>query len=124
MEISITSQTRNYLNLFYMKIIYNNLIPFKGFVAMNLFGILFARNEYRNKISDRTINHESIHTAQIKEMGYIFFYIWYLVEWLIRLVINSDAYRNISFEQEAFINDDNLDYLKTRKRFSWLKYIK
>ena len=107
-----------------MKIIYNNLIPFKGFVAMNLFGILFARNEYRNKISDRTINHESIHTAQIKEMGYIFFYIWYLVEWLIRLVINSDAYRNISFEQEAFINDDNLDYLKTRKRFSWLKYIK
>ena len=107
-----------------MKIIYNRFIPFKGFVAMNLFGILFARNEYRNKISDRTINHESIHTAQIKEMGYIFFYIWYLVEWLIRLLINSDAYRNISFEREAFINDDNLNYLKTRKRFSWLKYIK
>ena len=107
-----------------MKIIYNNLIPFKGFVAINLFGILFARNEYSNKISDRTINHESIHTEQIKEMGYIFFYIWYLVEWLIRLFINSDAYRNISFEREAYINDDNLDYLKTRKRFSWLKYIK
>ena len=107
-----------------MKIIYNNLIPFKGFVAMNLFGILFARNEYRNKISDRTINHESIHTAQIKEMGYIFFYMWYLVEWLIRLFVNSNAYRNISFEREAFINDDNLNYLKTRKRFSWLKYIK
>lgn len=107
-----------------MKIIYNNLIPFKGFVAINLFGILFARNEYRNKISNRTINHESIHTAQIKEMGYVFFYVWYLVEWLIRLFINSNAYRNISFEREAFINDDNLDYLKTRKRFSWLKYIK
>ena len=107
-----------------MKIIYNNLIPFKGFVAMNLFGVLFARNEYRNKISDRTINHESIHTAQLKEMGYIFFYIWYFIEWLIRLFINSDAYRNISFEREAFINDDNLDYLKTRECFSWLKYIK
>lgn len=107
-----------------MKIIYNNLIPFKGFVAINLFGILFARNEYKNKISDRIINHESIHTAQIKEMGYVFFYIWYLIEWLIRLFINFDAYRNISFEREAYINDDNLDYLKTRKRFSWLKYIK
>ena len=107
-----------------MKIIYNNLIPFKGFVAINLFGVLFVRNEYRNNISDRTINHESIHTAQIKEMGYIFFYIWYLVEWLIRLFINSNAYRNISFEREAYINETNLDYLKTRKRFSWLKYIK
>ena len=107
-----------------MKIIYNRFIPFKGFVAINLFGILFARNEYRNKINDRTINHESIHTAQIKEMGYIFFYMWYIVEWLIRLFVNSNAYRNISFEREAFINDDNLNYLKTRKRFSWLKYIK
>lgn len=107
-----------------MKIIYNRFIPFKGFVAMNLFGILFARNEYRNKISDRTINHESTHTAQIKEMGYIFFYIWYVIEWLIRLFINSNAYINISFEREAYINENNLDYLKTRKRFSWLKYIK
>lgn len=107
-----------------MKIIYNNLIPFKGFVAINLFGILFARNEYRNRISNRTINHESIHTAQIKEMGYIFFYIQYIAEWLVRLFINSNAYRNISFEREAYSNDNNPDYLKTRKRFSWLKYIK
>ena len=28
-----------------MKIIYNNTIPFKGFKAMNLFGVLFVRND-------------------------------------------------------------------------------
>lgn len=45
-----------------MKVVYNNLIPFKGFQAMNLFGILFARKEY-NPISKITLNHEAIHTA-------------------------------------------------------------
>lgn len=33
------------------------------------------------------------------------------------------AYRSISFEQEAYDNDDNYDYLNNRKRFSWLKNI-
>lgn len=45
-----------------MKVIYNNIIPFKGFVAMNICGLLFARNEYK-PLSDTTINHESIHTS-------------------------------------------------------------
>lgn len=46
-----------------MKIIYNNIIPFKGFAAINLFGVLFVRNDYKLQVSDRMINHESIHTA-------------------------------------------------------------
>lgn len=44
-----------------MKIIYNNIIPFPGFAAINLFGIMFARNGVN--ITNKTINHESIHTA-------------------------------------------------------------
>ena len=109
-----------------MKIIYNNVIPFPGFTAINLFGIMFVREEYRYRIGERTINHESIHTAQMKEMFYIFFYIWYFLEWLIRLVVNgpSKAYRMISFEQEAYDNDKNLEYLKGRKYWSWIKYVK
>ena len=49
-----------------MKVIYNSLIPFKGFSAINLFGIVFARKEYK-ELSRRTLNHEAIHTAQMKE---------------------------------------------------------
>ena len=45
-----------------MKIIYNKIIPFRGFIAINLFGILFAREE----LNAVTINHEKIHTAQMK----------------------------------------------------------
>lgn len=105
-----------------MKVIYNNIIPFPGYKAINLFGILFARKG--SNIDNVTINHESIHTEQMKEMLYIFFYIWYIIEWIIRLFKKGNAYRNISFEQEAYDNENNLDYLKTRKHYGWFKYLK
>ena len=73
----------------------------------------------------RIINHEKIHWKQQMEMLIIFFYFWYLIEWFIRLFINGKAaYRSLSFEREAYDNDDNLEYLKTRKPYSWLKYMK
>ena len=88
---------------------------------MNLFGVLFARKNAR--ITEKTINHESIHTAQMKEMLYIFFYVWYVVEWIVRLFMKGNAYRNISFEKEAYMNENNMDYLKHRKHYSWIKLI-
>ena len=103
-----------------MKIIRNNIIPFSGYKAMNLFGVLFVRGNAR--IDDITLNHEKIHTAQIKEMLYVFFYIWYAIEWLIRLP-KGNAYRSISFEREAYENDSDINYLKNRKHFAFLKYI-
>ena len=105
-----------------MKIIRNKYIPFKGFRAINLFGILFVRGNAR--IDDITLNHEKIHTAQIKELWYVFFYLWYVTEWLIRLFMKGNAYRNISFEREAYDNQYDLNYLKNRKRFNFAKYIK
>ena len=54
----------------------------------------------------------------------LFFYLWYLIEWLVRIPINGKgAYRSLSFEREAYDNDDNLKYLETRKPFSWFKYL-
>lgn len=106
-----------------MKIIYNSFIPFKGFIAINLFGTLFVRNEYKGKVDDIIINHENIHTEQMKEVGYLQFYILYLVEWIMNLINKKEnAYRSISFEQEAYNNEKNLDYIKTRQKFSWKKY--
>ena len=104
-----------------MKIIRNKYIPFKGFRAINLFGILFVRGNAR--IDDITLNHEKIHTAQIKELLGVIFYIWYLIEWFIRLPFGN-AYRNISFEREAYDNQYDLNYLKNRKRFDFVRYIK
>lgn len=103
-----------------MKIIYNNIIPFKGFAAINLFGVLFVRKGV--VVTERILNHERIHTAQMKEMLYVFFYLWYFVEWLIRLLGKGNAYRNLGFEKEAYSNDENLTYLSCRQRFAWWKY--
>lgn len=107
-----------------MKIKYSSIIPFKGFYAINLFGTFFIRKEYKYMpVSETTINHESIHTAQMKEIGYIFFYIWYFIEWLLLLfTVGKEAYYWISFEREAYDNEDNLNYLKERKHYSWFKY--
>lgn len=107
-----------------MKIIKNRLIPPRGFTYVNLFGVLFTRRD--KKISDVSLNHELIHTEQMKEMLYVFFYAWYVVEWLVRLIILRDShksYRAISFEQEAYANQANLMYLEGRKRYRWLSYL-
>ena len=107
-----------------MKIIYNNIIPFPGFKAINLFGVLFVRKGCTMSESD--INHEMIHTSQMKEMGYVMFYLCYLLEWLVKLVKLGDsnkAYRAISFEREAYGNEKNLTYTITRAKFAWRKLI-
>ena len=85
-----------------MKIIYNNIIPFKGYLAINLFGVLFVRKDIKTHLNEEAINHESIHSKQMKEMLWIPFYIWYALEWMIKFCIYCDshmAYRRISFEK-------------------------
>ena len=106
-----------------MKKYYNNTIPVKGFAAVNLFGILFIRKNVI--LTDRMINHEEIHTAQMRELLYVFFYLWYGVEWLFKLFKYGlkGAYFNISFEREAYQNDNDLRYLEKRKMFEWVKFI-
>ncbi len=107
-----------------MKIIHNKILPFgKSFSAINLFGILFTKV----RPDQFLINNEKIHTAQMRELLYIPFYIAYVTEWLIRLTFRRssfEAYHDISFEREAYCNMHDLSYLSSRTRFAFLKYLK
>lgn len=100
-----------------MKIIYNNIIPFPGFAAINLFGVIFARKECR-PLSKEAMNHEAIHTEQMKDLLYIGFYLCYVVEWLVRLFMKGNAYCNLSFEKEAYRCQHIADYTQIRQRFA------
>lgn len=108
-------------------VLYNSIIPFKGFIAMNIFGIIFVRKELKERLTPKILNHEYIHTAQIKELLGIGFYLIYLLEWIYRFLFTKDrfkhqAYRNISFEKEAREHESDFEYLKNRKHFSmWRK---
>jgi len=102
-----------------MTIIYNNIIPFKGFKAINIFGVLYVRKGCTMR--DVDINHEAIHTAQMKELLYIGFYLIYALEWLLRLIKYFDAdkaYHFIPFEKEAYLHQDDMEYLSNRKHYA------
>jgi hypothetical protein len=104
-----------------MKIIYTKIIPPHKIAAINLLGILFAPTG--SGMTSRTINHEAIHTAQMKEMLYVFFYLWYLAEWIMRLFGAGNAYQNISFEKEAYAHEHDSCYVKNRRCYGWLKFL-
>lgn len=109
-----------------MRIFYSKYFPPKGFAAINLFGIVIGRKEY-GRLSQQEINHEKIHTHQILELLWIFFYILYFLEWLVRVMQYRSllkGYYNISFEREAYSNDKNLNYLENRPKYCFFKYYK
>lgn len=109
-----------------MKKVYNKIIPFKGYKAITIWPYIFIRKNCKS-YTEITERHENIHGEQQKEMLLIFFYLWCGIEYIIKLIIyNFDfnkTYHNISFEQEAYNNEQNKEYLLNRKHYSWIKYI-
>lgn len=109
-----------------MRIIYNKYFPFGNFFAINILGVVFARKDM-GELRDIDRNHELIHSLQQREMLFIGFYLWYGLEWLVRLArcLNAmQAYRSISFEQEAYAEQHDLDYSTHRSCYAWAKYLR
>ena len=106
-----------------MKVIYNSILPIPGFTAMNLCGFILTRQESK-PLQAVTLRHEAIHTAQMRETLYVGFYLLYLLEWIIKLFIyGKEAYRNISFEREAYQYSAYENYLEERRAYAWLRLV-
>lgn len=98
------------------------MIP-KGFSGITLFPFIFLIDK-NLKYNKTLIHHEKIHLQQQKEMFIIFFYIFYGIEWFIKLLkYKNNAYLNLSFEREAYQNENNINYLKIRKPWAFLNYL-
>ena len=90
----------------------NRRFPKKGFRAITLYPFVF----YKGELPQETINHESIHGRQQKELLIIGFYMAYVIEWLF------EEYRTICFEEEARAHQYDDNYLNNRKWFAmWRK---
>jgi hypothetical protein len=107
-----------------MIFITKHIVP-KGFIGITLFPFIFLKNQsLRN--DEIIVNHEKIHLYQQKEMLVIFFYIFYGLEWFFKLIKYRNrylAYKNLSFEREAYQNEHNFNYLKNRKKWAFLNYL-
>lgn len=92
------------------KVIIVNKLPFKWTLAINLFGKVYSRRNLNNI----ELQHELIHSLQMKEIGYIKFYISYVYEWLKLSIKYKNIYKgylDISFEKEAHLCQDDIHYI-------------
>lgn len=107
-----------------MILISKYLIP-KGYVGLALYPFVFLKSK-ELRLNEVLVNHEKIHLRQQLELLVLPFYIIYGFEFLIRLLQFKKwhvAYRNISFEREAYTNEKNLDYLESRSFWEFLRYM-
>lgn len=108
-----------------MFVIINRFLLRKGFLGIALWPFVIVKEKHL-KENVFFLNHEKIHLRQQAEMLVVFFYIWYLTEFVIRYFQyknKNSAYRNISFEKEAYRHEKDLGYLKNRSFWSFLKYL-
>jgi hypothetical protein len=106
-------------------LLFSKYLFHSGFNAITIWPFIILKNKSLEK--DRIlIHHEKIHLKQQIEMLWLLFFIWYLVEYMVKIVKFKDpmkAYRNLSFEREAYDNEHNMYYLEKRKFWSFLKYM-
>lgn len=134
------------------KIRYNSLIArtflWKNYNTITLAAWVCTKCMSKEEMTQSTRNHECTHARQWVEcmlasgtiiwalvlfanisawwfsLAFFMFYILYVLEWLIKLPFyGTKAYRNISFEREAFECEGDNNYLENGDYFEWVKYI-
>ncbi|SNR83001.1 hypothetical protein SAMN04488111_3330 [Lutibacter flavus] len=108
-----------------MILIFKYIIP-NNYCGLTIYPFIFLKNKTLKK-DEILMNHEKIHLKQQLELLWIFFFIWYFTEYLVRVIQYKNhylAYKNISFEKEAYQSEGNLAYLNNRKSFNFIFYFK
>jgi len=93
--------------------------------AVTIFPFIFLL-EKASKHDHTLLNHERIHIRQALELCILPFYLWYGIEFLCRFIQLRNfhrAYLHISFEREAYNHEEDINYLKKRPYWNFLKYI-
>lgn len=104
-------------------IVFKYIMP-KWASGLTIFPFIFL-SDIKYKENKVLINHEKIHCAQQLELLIIPFFICYGFSFLLQFIKYRNwhlAYKNISFEKEAYANEKDLDYLKKRPFWNFIKF--
>lgn len=134
------------------KIRYNSWIAnhllLKDYYTITLAAWVFTRYKSKDEMPQWMRNHECTHARQWVEcmlasgviiwalvlfagisawwfaLAFLSFYILYVLEWIIKLPFyRSKAYRNISFEREAYTSQYDNNYLENGDYFQWINFL-
>ncbi len=100
------------------RVISTCLMPRGEYVAITLFGLVFVPRGIC--LSPTMLNHERIHCKQQLEWLYVPFMLLYVAEWIVGMIRFRNwgkAYRNISFEREAYAHQNDSDYPAKRRHY-------
>ncbi|MBT8270849.1 MAG: hypothetical protein HKO90_07705 [Flavobacteriaceae bacterium] len=100
------------------------LLP-KGYLGLTIFPFIVLKSK-NLKYDEILMNHERIHLRQQLELLVIPFFLIYLLEFMVRLIQYRHwlrAYKNISFEREAYLKENDPDYLSSRSFWNSFKYL-
>lgn len=98
----------------------------KKAMGFALFPSIIVLREDNHPMNQQWINHEKIHLVQSFStlgLSFIISVFEYLYARIILKYSHKDAYLYESMEQEAYLNQHNPEYLKTRKITDYFKYI-
>jgi hypothetical protein len=121
----LVEHRRKFINFIGMILIVSKYLIPKGFRGMTMFPFVMVRD--RNAQDYLVLmNHERIHLRQQLELLVLPFFVLYGLDYLVKLIRYRDrnlAYRNVVFEREAYENENDLAYLKSRSFWRFLKYV-
>jgi hypothetical protein len=103
-------------------VIYSKHLKKLGLKGITLFPFILISKELKG--DSVLLNHERIHLEQQKELLVIGFYVLYLLNFFINMIIYAIpgiAYRELLFEKESRAHGQDLNYISKRKRYAWLK---
>lgn len=151
-RIICPQKSNNSVSLGMKKVIYNSWLA-RTFLCDNYSTITLAawvctKFKSKEEMPQWIRNHECIHVRQWVEcmlasgsiiwvlvltfrippswfcLSLIMFYVLYVLEWLIKLPFyGKKAYNRISFEQEAYNNQYDNNYMENGGYLGWVRYI-
>lgn len=107
-----------------MIVLVNKYLLGKGFSGITLWPFVILKTKSLQK-DEVFLNHERIHYLQQQEMLVLPFYFLYAAEFLVGWIKYRNfyiAYKNISFEREAYANEKDLSYCKNRSFWNFRDY--